>query len=404
MVLGGRYELRRLLGRGGTAEVWRGFDRRLGRTVAVKVLRQGRPVRFEREARTVAKLAHPSIVAVHDAGSDQGLRYLVMELVDGESLAQRLDGGPLPIAEVVRVGVRVCAALEVAAAAGVVHRDVKPGNILLTGDGEVKVCDFGLARAVGSAGSAGMSGTSGYMAPEQVTGDVVDSRTDLYGLGCVLYAMVTGHPPFRGDSPWEHLEETPVPVPELRDGVPERLDSLIRRLTARYPADRPSTPGEVRAALERVGDGLEGTDDAASPQRRSGRRSWIRPVLVATGSALAVAVGCVLIMAEGPGGPGSRESGARESGAREPGAPQFGAREPGPAESGSRFAPATTSPASPVRPTVIVVESKRPVVPQTAPADCRPGREQRIDDDARPGREGCSDAAASAREGRRGGG
>ncbi|MFC4070422.1 serine/threonine-protein kinase [Actinoplanes subglobosus] len=271
-VLSDRYELREPLGRGGMAEVWQGFDRRLRRDVAVKVLLRGGPARFEREARTIAALSHPNIVAVHDVGTDDDVRYLVMELVDGHSLAERLRTGPMTVTEAVRTAIGVCAALEAAAAAGIVHRDVKPANILLDPGGGVKVCDFGIARLAGGVGgSTRMVGTSRYMAPEQVTGSTVDARTDLYGLGCVLHEMLAGRPPFHGDDEdrvvWQHLERAPEPVSAVRPDVPPDLDRLVSALLAKYPADRPDTPADVRAALESL--------DTAAP---AGFRRW--PVII----------------------------------------------------------------------------------------------------------------------------
>lgn len=296
------------------AEVWHGVDRRLGRAVAVKVMRaSGRPdsslpARFDREARTVAGLSHPNIVPVHDVGAHHGVPYLVMELVDGRTLADLLDDGPLPVAEAVRIAIEVCAALEAAAEAGVVHRDLKPANILITGDGRVKVCDFGLARRAGAAhaeltGTAQMIGTCGYMAPEQVTGSSVDARTDLYGLGCVLYTMLTGQPPFVGDSAmevaWKHVESTAEPVSLRRPDLPVELDRLLRALLAKYPADRPAGPGEVLAVLR----GLAGAPPIPAAARSA--RRWFRPA--ALGVAAVVAIGCLVALTP-PDRPGRSES------------------------------------------------------------------------------------------------
>ncbi|BCJ47259.1 hypothetical protein GCM10010168_71520 [Actinoplanes ianthinogenes] len=294
-VLSDRYELLSLLGRGGMAEVWEGVDRRLGRAVAVKVMRAGGradsslPARFDREARTVAGLSHPNIVPVHDVGAHDGVPYLVMELIDGYSLADLLElEGRLAVGEAVRVAIQVCRALEAAAAAGVVHRDLKPANILITGGGQVKVCDFGLARRAGAAqaeltGTAQMIGTSSYMAPEQVTGSSVDARTDLYGLGCVLYTMVTGQPPFVGDTAmeiaWKHVEDTPEPASRHRPDLPTELDRLLRTLLAKYPADRPAGPGVVRTALESLGT-APATGDRARP--------WFRAAAVAVVAAVGI--------------------------------------------------------------------------------------------------------------------
>jgi serine/threonine-protein kinase len=253
------------------AVVWRGVDERLGRQVAVKVLDEGRLAdptaahRFDREARTVARLTHPNIVAVHDVGRDGEVAYLVMELVDGASLATMLTSGPLDIQLAVTIAAQVCDALAAAHAAGVVHRDIKPGNILLTRTGAVKVCDFGIARLLHAAttqanltGPATAVGTSEYMAPEQVAGDQVDARTDLYAVGCVLYAMLTGGPPFTGDSPVsvasQHLHRPAPPLRSRRADVPADLDALVGELLAKNPAHRPASAAQVRARLTALSD------------------------------------------------------------------------------------------------------------------------------------------------------
>ncbi len=281
--LGGRYQLHTTLGQGGMAAVWAGVDIRLGRPVAVKVLdgaARADPVmlqRLEAEARTVAKLEHPNIVAVYDFGTEGDVPYLVMELVEGEDLQQRLANGPLDVRAAVGIAAQICDALEAAHQAGVVHRDVKPANILITAAGRVKVCDFGIARLQQS-GQARMTshstmvGTSEYMAPEQASGGPMDGRTDLYGLGCVLYAMLTGGPPFSGDNPmgvvWQQVHRPAAPVASLRAGVPADLDSLVARLLAKSPADRPASAGEVRDQLARVLPGL--ASDFAGVHRAGG--------------------------------------------------------------------------------------------------------------------------------------
>ncbi|MFG2056136.1 protein kinase [Micromonospora sp. NPDC048930] len=263
-MVSGRYRLQAVLGRGGMATVWRGVDERLGRPVAVKLLDRADAAdpttlqRFDREARTAGRLTHPNIVAVHDVGTDDGVPYLVMELVDGTSLAALLAGGPLPIDQAVDVARQICDALAAAHAQGVVHRDIKPANILLTATGTVKVCDFGIARLTHQQ-QADLTaphtaiGTSAYMAPEQASGTAVDARTDLYALGCLLYAMLTGHPPFTGDNPlavlWQHQHEPAPPVASLRPDTPAHLDALIGHLLAKNPADRPATATDVRNRL-----------------------------------------------------------------------------------------------------------------------------------------------------------
>ena len=231
-LISGRYRLQAVLGRGGMATVWRGVDERLGRRVAVKLLDGADTAdpamlqRFDREARTAGGLTHPNIVAVYDVGSDNGAPYLVMELIDGTTLATLLVRGPLPIDQAVDVARQICDALAVAHAQGVVHRDIKPANILITTTGTVKVCDFGIARLTHQQQTDLTAphtaiGTSAYMAPEQASGGAVDGRTDLYALGCVLYAMLTGQPPFTGDNPltvmWQHQQQpAPCGVPTPR--------------------------------------------------------------------------------------------------------------------------------------------------------------------------------------------
>ncbi|GAA2359311.1 protein kinase domain-containing protein [Dactylosporangium salmoneum] len=280
MVIAGRYRLQAVLGRGGMATVWRAVDDRLGRPIAVKVLSSPAGAadpaavrRFEQEAHAAARLSHPNIVAVHDVGREQDMAYLVMELVDGASLADQLAHGPLPTGQAAAIAVQVCEALAAAHRAGVIHRDIKPANILLARSGEVKVCDFGIARLThqqqtGLTATHTVIGTSAFMAPEQATGGPVDARTDLYALGCVLYAMLTGQPPFDGENPMavlhQHLHEPPVPPRTLRRDVPAGLDRLVTDLLAKHPADRPATADEVRDRL-----GGAATDRPVQHQQRA---------------------------------------------------------------------------------------------------------------------------------------
>lgn len=279
-LLGGRYRLDAVLGRGGMAAVWRGVDIRLDRSVAVKVLDGAALIdpaaveRFHREARTVARLADPHVVAVYDVGSDGDRHYLVMELVSGTSLAGLLRQGPLDAGQAVDIAIQVCQALHAAHAAGVVHRDVKPGNILIDRRGAVKVCDFGIARLVGAAqptltAVGATIGTSQYMAPEQVAGGPVDGRTDLYALGCVLYAMLTGRPPFDGDSAvgiaLQHLHRDPEPIGHLRPDLPGALADLVDRLLAKEPDHRPGAAARVRATLAGIAAGGVVADSPTTP-------------------------------------------------------------------------------------------------------------------------------------------
>jgi serine/threonine-protein kinase len=265
-VIDGRYELLAGVGRGGMARVWRATDQRLGRDVAVKLLAadsldERARQRFDLEARTAAALSHPNIVAVHDVGvTAAGVPYLVMELAEGDTLAEVIGRGPLSWVDIVAVSVQVCDALRAAHAAGVVHRDVKPGNIVLTADGVVKVCDFGIAafaRGDDPVIEAGrVLGTAQFMAPEQAHGDSVDHRADLYALGCVIYAMATGHPPFTGNNSasvaWRHVHQPVIPLRVRRRGTPPALDTIVGRLLAKDPSDRPASAAEVKASLESV--------------------------------------------------------------------------------------------------------------------------------------------------------
>lgn len=266
-LLGGRYRLERELGRGGMATVWRAQDVRLDRPAALKVLDsawqsdQVSLERLRREAQTVARLAHPNIVSVFDLGIDGDAAYLVMELVEGRSVADVLRaGGPLPVDRAVDIASQACAALAAAHDAGVVHRDVKPGNLLVCPSGLVKVCDFGIAFLQDATDRARLTragalvGTCEFMAPEQVTGaGPADSRSDLYSLGCVVYTMLAGSPPFVADSPIavldQQLHDPPVPLHERRPEVPSDLDRLVGELLAKDPADRPGHAGLVAGRL-----------------------------------------------------------------------------------------------------------------------------------------------------------
>ncbi len=284
-LLGGRYQLRSVLGRGGMAAVWAGTDLRLDRPVAVKVL-DGAALadpdmvrRLDHEAKTLARLAHPNIVAGYDVGTEDGVPYLVMEFVDGENLARRLESGPLDVATAIAVTIQICDALEAAHRSGVVHRDIKPENVLLTTTGTAKVCDFGIARLLNSSragltGPATAVGTSEYMAPEQATAGEVDARTDLYAVGCVLYHMLTGRPPLTGDDPlrvlWRHVHEAPTPPAQLRPGLPADLDALVTQLLAKDPADRPSTAAEVRDHLVHIEAGASHPGAATSADGTTG--------------------------------------------------------------------------------------------------------------------------------------
>lgn len=249
-LLAGRYELTGHIALGGMGEVWRAHDRVLGRAVAVKLLRPEHAgdaafvARFRDEARHAASLAHPNIATVHDYGEQDGWAYLVMELVAGESLAARLArSGPTGPAPVIAVLGQVGEALAVAHRAGIVHRDVKPANILLTPDGRVKLTDFGIAKAVGArshTASGVVVGTARYLSPEQATGSPTSPASDVYAMGLVAYEMLAGHPPFTGanDVAVALAQVRDLP-PSLPDGVPPALAALIGESLAKDPARRP---------------------------------------------------------------------------------------------------------------------------------------------------------------------
>jgi serine/threonine-protein kinase len=284
----GRYRLEGPLGRGTMATVWRGRDEVLGRAVAVKMLADGSlqdasaVKRFGHEAHTVAGLGHPNIVTLFDAGVDEGVPYLVMELIEGSDLAALIAGGSLLVSQVVTIADQVCAALAAAHRAGVVHRDLKPANLLLTQDGTVKVVDFGIARTTltaraGLTGPATVLGTISYMAPEQATGAVVDARADLYALGCLIHATLTGQPPFTGEDPravlHQHLHQPPTPLRQIRADVPKDLEHLVLDLLAKDPGQRPPDAESVRERLSACGPSVAAapTSPSAPPSRAPGR-------------------------------------------------------------------------------------------------------------------------------------
>lgn len=269
LTLSGRYRLDSLIGRGGMGEVWRATDLRLGRSVAVKLLpldRVGDPQamrRFEREAAAAASLRHRGIAVVFDTGADDEskLVFFVMELLEGEDLQHLLNRTPggLSPERVREFGTQIASALAEAHSRGIVHRDVKPANVILMPDGELKICDFGVARFTDHSGSLtqGMIGTPLYMAPEQFGNETVDGRADLYSLGCLLYALAAGRPPFEpGSLPallYQHMSTAPQPLTEIHPGFPADLAALIMRCLAKNPEDRPRSARELAEALPRTG-------------------------------------------------------------------------------------------------------------------------------------------------------
>ncbi len=274
-VLGGRYELHEELGRGGMAVVWAGIDLRLGRRVAVKTMRPEHAAdstfqaRFRREAQSAASLNHHSIVAVYDNGEGElngvSVPYIVMEHVEGRTLRDILhEGRPILPERALEVVAEVLDALEYSHRAGIIHRDVKPANVMVTPAGDVKVMDFGIARALGdvSAGltqTAAVIGTAQYLSPEQARSEQVDARSDVYSTGCLLYELLTGRPPFTGDSPvsvaYQHVREEPRPPSAVSSRVPPEADRIAMQALRKNPADRYQSAGQMRADIHRALDG-----------------------------------------------------------------------------------------------------------------------------------------------------
>ena len=325
-LLGGRYELDGIVGRGGMAEVFRARDIRLDRIVAVKTLRddlardQTFQARFRREAQSAASLNHPSIVAVYDTGEDMlgntPVPYIVMEFVDGRTLRDLLrDDRRLLPERAAEITDGVLRALDYSHRNGIVHRDIKPGNVMLTRAGDVKVMDFGIARAVSDSQltmtqTAQVIGTAQYLSPEQARGERVDARSDLYSTGCLLYELLTGRPPFTGDSPvaiaYQHVKEDPLPPSRLDPEVPAWADAIVLKAMMKDPGDRYQSAGEMRNDIQRALSGAP----VAAPMLGAGYANQLRP----TGAPTQVAGRTAAIPPYmygpengGPGGPPQRQ-------------------------------------------------------------------------------------------------
>jgi eukaryotic-like serine/threonine-protein kinase len=313
-VLADRYELEELVGTGGMSSVFRAHDRLLERKVALKILHQQYNEdeeyveRFRREARAVAALSHPNIVTVIDRGDHEGRQFIVFEYVEGENLKRLIERrGPAPVTTALELGMQMARGLSFAHQQGLVHRDVKPQNILLNGDGRAKVTDFGIARSLdvqhGMTQTGTVLGTSDYIAPEQAQGQRVDEHTDVYSLGVVMYELLTSEVPFPGENfvavAMRHINEPPPAIRDKRPDVPPRVEAAIQKAMAKRPEDRFQTMAEfcqeLEACLAEVQAAGAGTQIAAPAVSRRARRSGVSPwplllvlaALIAIGAAVA---------------------------------------------------------------------------------------------------------------------
>ncbi|HEY7398699.1 MAG TPA: protein kinase [Gaiellaceae bacterium] len=323
-VLLDRYELQELVGSGGMSSVYRAHDRLLDRTVALKVLHEHQMQdpesveRFRREARSAAVLSHPNIVTVIDRGEQDGRQFIVFEFVDGENLKRLIQReSPLPVTTALELAIQVARGLSFAHRSGLVHRDVKPQNVLLNGDHQAKVTDFGIARSLdvkrGMTETGTVLGTSDYIAPEQAQGMHVDELSDVYSLGVVLYELLTGDVPFPGENfvavAMRHINEPPPSVCAARPEVTPRLDAAVRRAMAKEPSDRFPTMADFGRELEAcAGDTEAGTRVIPPPPKpkpvRARRRSAAWPlVLVLVGVIAVGAIGAYLLFHDSGGSP-----------------------------------------------------------------------------------------------------
>ena len=266
-LLGGRYALGEMIGTGGMADVFIGDDTRLNRKVAIKVLRRDLArdpsfvARFKKEALAAGGLNHSGIVSVYDSGEENNSPYIVMELITGESLRQLLQKGLIPQARALEIVEGILQALEYSHKEGIVHRDIKPGNIMITDSGDIKVMDFGIARATDDIGATmtntwNVVGTAQYLSPEQATGEMADGRSDLYSLGCLMYELLTGRPPFTGDTPvsiaYQHVSSPITPASQVKPGLSTDIDRMLEVVLSKDPNNRYQDATAMLADLQRV--------------------------------------------------------------------------------------------------------------------------------------------------------
>jgi serine/threonine-protein kinase len=266
-LLGGRYALGEMIGTGGMADVFIGDDTRLNRKVAIKVLRRDLArdpsfvARFRKEALAAGGLNHSGIVSVYDSGEENNSPYIVMELITGESLRQLLQKGLIPQDRALEIVEGILQALEYSHKEGIVHRDIKPGNIMITNSGDIKVMDFGIARATDDIGATmtntwNVVGTAQYLSPEQATGEMADGRSDLYSLGCLMYELLTGRPPFTGDTPvsiaYQHVSSPITPASQVKPGLSTDIDRMLEVVLSKDPNNRYQDATAMLADLQRV--------------------------------------------------------------------------------------------------------------------------------------------------------
>ncbi|MFD1212395.1 protein kinase, partial [Arthrobacter sp. GCM10027362] len=306
-ILNGRYEVGELIGRGGMADVYLGRDIRLGRSVAIKQLRPDLardPMfqsRFRREAQAVAGLNHPAIVAVYDTGEHEvpggynlSTPFIVMEYVSGRTLRELIKSGDLTCDQAVEYTLGVLSALEYSHRSGIVHRDIKPANVMVTPQGNVKVMDFGIARALADSAATmtqtqAIIGTAQYLSPEQARGEAVDARSDLYSAACLLYEMLAGRPPFVGDSPvsvaYQHVRELPEPPSRYNPMVSSALDAVLARALQKDKADRFQDAAAFGAALRAARAGIPPAGPDAGPTQALPTQAAATSQLAAAGPA-----------------------------------------------------------------------------------------------------------------------